>query len=365
MNNQIKVLIVDDSQLVQSYLTKIIESDPQMCVVGCADDPYQARDMIKQYKPDVLTLDIEMPKMDGITFLKNLMRLHPLPVVMCSSLTAKGSDISLAALELGAIDYILKPEISDPKAFQEYSISVLNKVKTAAGASVQAITQDLAQHVTVDLAYRQQSAKTGQQVPKKVDPRLKEYIVAIGASTGGVEALHIFLSSIPKHYPPIVITQHIPHNFAISFSERLAQQLESHVMLAEDGQVLKPGHIYVSPGNAHFSICQKGTEKAVKLINGDPVSGHIPSVDVLFESVANTYGKNAIAALLTGMGADGAKGLKQIKDQGGYTLAQSKESCVVWGMPKKAVELDAVCKELPIMDIAKACSEKLNSWIVN
>lgn len=366
MGTQKKVVIVDDSHLVQKYLTRILESDPELCVVGCADDPFEARELIKQHHPDVITLDIEMPKMDGLTFLKNLMRLHPLPVVMCSSLTAKGSQISLAALELGAIDYILKPEITDPNEFAAYSIAVLEKVKNAAHATVQAISQSTTQHVKVRLDYDRVNVipdNGGGSISRSNDPKLAKYVIAIGASTGGVEALSILLAAIPENYPPILITQHIPHNFALSFAERLNEQLTINVCIAKDGAQVLPGHVYIAPGDNHMAVVKKGADVFIKYDKRGPVGGHTPSVDVLFESVADVYGKHCIAALLTGMGADGAAGMLKIRNTGAYTVAQSKESCVVWGMPRRAVELGAICEQLPLQDIASEINKQLSKLV--
>ncbi len=341
-----RVLIVDDSALVRKVMTEILSSDPGIEVVGAASDPLDARNLIKELNPDVLTLDVEMPRMDGITFLGNLMRLRPMPVVMVSSLTERGADVTLTALELGAVDFVTKPKLDVAHGLQEYADEITAKVKAAARARPR---------VAAD-GPRPGAAVTA---PKAVMTRVRatDRLLAIGASTGGTEAIREVLEAMPPDAPPTVITQHIPEAFSKPFADRLDRYSAMRVCEATDGQQILPGHAYVAPGNRHLRVKRDGARFICKLDNGDPVNRHKPSVDVLFESVAQQVGVNAVAVLLTGMGADGAKGMRQILDAGAPTIAQDEATSVVWGMPGEAVKLGAAKEVLPLSKIAKRALE--------
>jgi len=332
----IKVLVIDDSPLIRRLLTEVLSQAKDLIVVGCAEDPYQAREMIKQLKPDVITLDIEMPKMDGISFLKNLMRLRPMPVVMISTLTKKGSPITLEALELGAVDFIAKPTINVSQQFIQYAQFVQQKVRTAASARVR-------------------SFKMSQDKPQDV-VSISEFdlkaVVAIGASTGGTEAIKEVLLRMPKNCPPIVITQHIPAVFSYSFAQRMNRTCLINVKEADHGDKLTSGTAYIAPGDKHLSVIKKGGDLFCALDESPPVNRHRPAVDSLFNSLVNVCPENTVAALLTGMGSDGAKGLLALKLQGAYTLAQDELTSVVWGMPKAAIELNAATDIVPLDKVA-------------
>ncbi|MDN3378542.1 MULTISPECIES: chemotaxis response regulator protein-glutamate methylesterase [unclassified Pseudoalteromonas] len=332
----IKVLVIDDSPLIRRLLTEVLSQAKDLMVVGCAEDPYQAREMIKQLNPDVITLDIEMPKMDGISFLKNLMRLRPMPVVMISTLTKKGSPITLEALELGAVDFIAKPTVNISQQFAQYAQLVQQKVRTAASARVR-------------------SFKMSQDKPQDV-VSISEFdlkaVVAIGASTGGTEAIKEVLLRMPKNCPPIVITQHIPPVFSNSFAQRMNRTCMINVKEAEHGDKLTSGTAYIAPGDKHLSVIKQGGNLFCVLDESPPVNRHRPAVDTLFNSLVNVCPKNTIAALLTGMGSDGAKGLLALKLQGAYTLAQDELTSVVWGMPKAAIELNAATDIVPLDKVA-------------
>ena len=335
---KVKVLIVDDSALVRQLLTEILSSDREIEVVGAASDPYDAREKIKKLHPDVLTLDVEMPKMDGITFLSNLMRLRPMPVVMISSLTEKGADITFQALELGAIDFFSKPKIDIAHGIEEYANVIREKVKVASKARVRArntkiSTDPVPKKFSVDAV-----------IKKSFDRkhfRSTDRIIAIGASTGGTEAIKAVLMGLPADSPGIVITQHIPANFSGPFAERMNRSCDLEVCEAVDGQQILSGHVYVAPGSHHLLVERSGARYICKLSDGPPVNRHKPSVDVLFRSVAINAGANAYGVILTGMGNDGAVGLKEMQDNGAPTIAQDENSSVVWGMPGEAVKLGA------------------------
>ncbi|EAW26942.1 chemotaxis-specific methylesterase [Alteromonadales bacterium TW-7] len=321
----INVLIIDDSPLIRGLLTEILQQANDINVVGCAEDPYQAREMIKKLNPDVLTLDVEMPKMDGISFLKNLMRLRPMPVVMISTLTQKGSPITLEALELGAVDFIAKPTSNVRAQLNNYASLVQQKVRIAAGARIRSFKKTPPDTKTI-------SSETEFLLNK---------VIAIGASTGGTEAIKEVLIKMPVNCPPIVITQHIPPVFSASFAERMDRTCLINVKEAQHGDKLSPGWAYIAPGGLHLSVKKRGIALYCQLDDGEPVNRHKPAVDVLFDSLVNCGSKNIVAAILTGMGADGAKGLLALKQNGAYTLAQDEYSSVVWGMPKAAIDLNA------------------------
>lgn len=355
--DKIKVLIVDDSALIRDLMTEILSSDPQIEVVGVAADPYIARDKIKRLHPDVLTLDVQMPKMDGVTFLRNLMRLRPLPVVMVSTLTEAGAEITLEALSLGAVDFVSKPKIDVSERIYDYQEEIIAKVKMAAGVKVK---QRVERQTTKPQISEKLSADAVIEKPV-VSKRVvtTEMLVAIGASTGGTEAIKEVLEKLPADFPSVVITQHIPPVFSESFANRLDSLCAMRVVHAEEGQEIVRGHAYVAPGDRHLIVRRSGSRLYCSLNDGPPVNRHIPSVDVMFRSVLQSTSGKCVCALLTGMGADGANGLKELHDNGAYTIAQDEDSSVVWGMPGEAVKLGAADAVLPLDRIAEKIKQKV------
>jgi two-component system chemotaxis response regulator CheB len=347
---RIKVLIVDDSALVRSLLTDILRSDPDIEVVGAASDAHIAREKIKQLNPDVLTLDVEMPKMDGITFLKNLMRLRPMPVVMVSSLTERGADVTLDALSLGAVDYLSKPKIDLAATLKDYSDELIDKIHAASKASVRALDPQRAAAIAPRAAHNTDAVLPRSAGPKQL--RTTDRIIAIGASTGGTEAIKEVLMRLPPDTPGVVITQHIPKAFSGPFAKRMNDCCQVTVYEAQDGQQILPGHAYIAPGDKHLMLVRDGARYVCRLDDGVPVNRHKPSVDVLFRSVAQNAGRNAIGAILTGMGKDGAKGLKEMLEAGSRTIAQDEATSVVWGMPGEAVSIGAAQHVLPLDHVA-------------
>ncbi len=348
----IKVLIVDDSALVRQMLTEILNSASGVEVVGVAHDPMMARDKIKQLNPDVITLDVEMPKMDGITFLGNLMRLRPMPVVMVSSLTEKGADVTLRALELGAVDFVSKPKTDLAHTLDEYATEIISKVRMAATARIQPVAQlrkSSEPHAVVPKHNADAVLKKGDF---KKHFKTTDRLIAIGASTGGTEAIKAVLEMLPPDTPGIVITQHIPEAFSGPFARRMDSISPMTVFEARDGQQILPGHVYIAPGNRHLIINRDGARFICRLNDGPPVNRHKPSVDVMFRSLAQNVGPNAISVILTGMGADGAQGMKEMKESGSPTLAQDEKTSVVWGMPGEAVKTGCVDEILPLNKIA-------------
>jgi two-component system chemotaxis response regulator CheB len=339
---KIKVLVIDDSALIRSLLTEIINSQPDLEVVGAAPDPLVARDMIKQLNPDVLTLDVEMPKMDGLEFLERLMRLRPMPVVMVSTLTERGSEITLRALELGAIDFVTKPKMSIVDGMHEYTNQIADKIRAAAQARIVSLP-------------RQSPAAKNPDVPAMLrNPLLSsEKLLIIGASTGGTEAIKAFLLQMPSDCPGILITQHMPAGFTKSFANRLDSLCQISVKEAEGGERILPGHAYIAPGDKHLLLARSGANYVTQLSDEPPVNRHKPSVDVLFASAAQAAGKNAVGVILTGMGKDGAAGMMQMKTAGAYNYAQNEESCVVYGMPKEAVAHGGVDEVAHLLDLPK------------
>ncbi|USH02881.1 chemotaxis response regulator protein-glutamate methylesterase [Grimontia kaedaensis] len=332
-----KVLIVDDSAVFRALLSEIIDSDPQLEVVGAAVDPYEAREKIKKLKPDVITLDIEMPKMDGVQFLRNLMRLHPMPVVMISTLTQHGADATLAALDLGAVDYLPKPTENVAVEMGNYRQLVIEKVKMAASANIAGATHSSQGEISV----------SGRNLRSDFD------IIAIGASTGGTEAIRNVLESLPEMMPPIVVTQHIKAVFSKSFAERLNRASKLQVEeLSSDKAPLVNGRVYVAPGDMHMQVVKRAGRYYCVRNDDKPVQRHKPSVDVMFSSVAEAAGNRAMSILLTGMGRDGAEGMLEMREAGALTVAQDEHSSVVWGMPRAAVEIEAVQHVLPLEKIA-------------
>lgn len=337
---KIRVLIVDDSALVRKVLVEVLGSDPGIEIAGVANDPHDARAKIKDLNPDVLTLDVEMPRMDGITFLSNLMRLRPMPVVMVSSLTEPGAEVTLSALELGAVDFVSKPKVDIAQGLEGYAEELVTKVKIAAKARPRVASE----------------SKTLASVGAKASPLLArvsatDKLLAIGASTGGTEAVRELLAAMPPDGPPTLITQHIHAAFVGPLAKRLDQVSAMRVAEATHGQQIVPGHAYLAPGTLHLRVRRDGARYVCKLDDQDPVNGHKPSVDVLFDSVAEEVGINAIGVLLTGMGNDGAAGMKRMLDAGAPTIAQDEATSVVWGMPGEAVKLGAAKHVLPISQI--------------
>ena len=335
--SRVKVLVVDDSALVRQLMTQLLEADPGIEVVGSAADPYIARDKIKQLDPDVLTLDVEMPRMDGLTFLRNLMRLRPMPVVMVSTLTERGAQVTLDALSLGAVDFIAKPKLDVARGLTDYAGLLIEKVKQAAKARVVAAAPE----------------RNGAAPAPAVAYRTTHRLIAIGASTGGTEAIREVLAQMPADAPATVITQHIPGAFSAPFAERLDRHSRMTVVHVERDQELLPGHAYVAPGGRHLRVYRSGARWHCRLGDDDPIRRHRPSVDALFESVAEHVGRNASAALLTGMGDDGARGLLALRKAGAATFAQDEASSVVWGMPGAAVALGAAQETLPLSQVAE------------
>ena len=353
----IKVLIIDDSALVRQLLTSIFESASGIEVVATAQDPLVARTKIKQFNPDVLTLDVEMPRMDGLTFLSNLMRLRPMPVVMVSSLTQKGASVTLDALELGAVDFVSKPSALGG-GLEEYADEIIAKVRMAASAKVTA-----KRHMPAKPIQTTANQSADAVLAKKTAGshfRTTEQVVALGASTGGTEATAQVLAMLPSGFPAIVISQHLPAAFSASYAQRLDKNSQMKVKLAEHGEQIIPGHVYLAPGEQHLLVKRDGARYVCSLNDGPPVNRHRPSVDVMFRSVAQNVGPNAIGVMLTGMGADGAEGMKEMLDAGAYTVIQDEASSVVWGMPGSAYKLGAAKDVKTLRKIAPTLLSHLN-----
>ena len=348
MAGRIRVLIVDDSALMRQLLTRILDSEAEIEVVGVAADPFVARDKIKALNPDVLTLDIEMPRMDGLTFLEKLMRGHPMPVVMISSLTDKGADTTLRALSLGAVDYVSKPKLDVSSGTVEQADEIVAKVKAAARAKIRSTSPPLS--ASAEVASRPMSFSATHKV------------VAIGASTGGTEALKELLMPLPADFPGIVMVQHMPESFTGAFAKRLDGLCKIHVQEARDGDRILPGHALLAPGGHQMAIVRRGAEYGVRVYRGERVNRHLPSVDVLFNSCAQQLGRNAVGVILTGMGNDGAQGMLHMKEAESYTIAQDEATCVVFGMPKEAIRLGAVDVILPLNQIPRGLMEHLATF---
>ena len=342
----IRVLIVDDSALVRQVLRAILESADGFEVVGAAADPYQARELIKRHAPDVLTLDVEMPRMDGLTFLDNLMRLRPMPVLMVSSLTERGAEVTLQALEIGAVDCIAKPKLDIAAGLQAYADELCAKLRVVAAAQPRGRRPGPV------------PADAGSVVsPPRIRYRTTDKLIAVGASTGGTEAIRALLADLPADSPALVIAQHIPAMFSLPFARRMDSCSAVEVCEARDGQPVIPGHAYIAPGDRHLTVQRDGARFRCRVDQAPPVNRHRPSVDVLFHSVARAIGADALGVILTGMGRDGAEGLRAMRDAGALTLAQDRESSVVWGMPGAAVQIEAAERQLPLEQIAGACRE--------
>ena len=340
--SKIRVLSVDDSALMRQIMTEIINSHSDMEMVATAPDPLVARDLIKKFNPDVLTLDVEMPRMDGLDFLEKLMRLRPMPVVMVSSLTGKGSEVTLRAL--GAIDFVTKPQLGIREGMLAYSEMIAEKVRTAAKASL--------------AAHKPLSAPT----TLKAGPLLSsEKLIAIGASTGGTEAIRHVLQPLPLSSPALLITQHMPPGFTRSFADRLNKLCQIGVKEAEDGERVLPGHAYIAPGDRHMELSRSGANYQIKIHDGPAVNRHRPSVDVLFHSVAKQAGRNAVGVILTGMGNDGAAGMLAMRQAGAWTLAQNEASCVVFGMPREAINMGGVCEVVDLSQVSQQMLAKISA----
>ena len=328
----VRVLVVDDSAVVRQVLSEVLSREPGIEVVGTAADPYLAREKIKRLNPDVLTLDVEMPRMDGLAFLENLMRLRPMPVVMVSSLTERGAEVTLQALALGAVDFVTKPRLGVAQGLAEYAGEIAAKIKGAARARVQPLLRP--------------AQRPGPPSPRPAAAmaarfRTTDRLIAIGASAGGTEAIRAVLEQMPADAPAVVLTQHIPGGFSRAFVERLDRHSPMLVREASDGEPVLPGHAYLPPGDTHLRVIRDGARWRCRIDPGPPVNRHRPAVDVLFRSVARSAGPNAIGAILTGMGEDGAQGLLEMLEAGASTLVQDEASSVVWGMPGAAVRLGA------------------------
>lgn len=349
--SKIKVLIVDDAALMRKLLTEILSQSSKIEVVGTAADPFIAREKIKQLNPDVITLDVEMPRMDGITFLKNLMRLRPTPVVMISTLTEDGADVTLEALESGAIDYISKPKSDFEHSLGDYSKDIIEKVITASQVNVSKIERSVK-------ALEKMKVQPKLSVDEILSSNSKTFLnttdkfIAIGASTGGTEAIKEVIMALPADVPGIVIAQHIPASFSSSFARRLDEYSNLTVREARQGEQILPGHAYLAPGDKHLLVKRTGAKYVCELNDGPEINRHKPSVDVLFRSVAQSAGPNAMGIMLTGMGADGAQGMLEMKEAGAFNVAQDENTSVVWGMPGAVVKLDAAHEVLPLGKVA-------------
>lgn len=346
MSKKIKVLIVDDSALVRQTLSDILSSDPDIEVIGMAQDPIVAVQRIAEQVPDVITLDVEMPRMDGVTFLQKIMSQHPIPVVMCSSLTELGSETAMKALEYGAVDIITKPKMGTKQFIEESRIRICDSIKAAAVARIKPMRaiKEVSPKYTADVIMAAPNTNAMVQTTEKV--------VVVGASTGGTEALSLFLQMLPADTPGIVIVQHMPENFTAAFAKRLDSICRVTVKEAENNDSVVRGHVLIAPGNKHTLLKRSGARYYVEVKDGPLVSRHRPSVDVLFRSAARYAGKNAVGAILTGMGDDGARGMKEMHDAGVKTIAQDEASCVVFGMPNEAIKHGGVDKIMPLDKIA-------------
>ncbi len=349
MASKIKVIVVDDSAVVRQTLSEILGSDPEIEIIATASDPYVAASKINREVPDVITLDVEMPKMDGVTFLKKLMSQHPIPVVMCSSLTERGCETTLKALEYGAVEIITKPRLGAKKFLQESKIQIIDTVKSAARARVSKISPSAGRSVAPKLTA---DAVIPKVKKSKAMIQTTEKIMVVGASTGGTEALRVFLESLPGDSPGIVIVQHMPEKFTASFAKRLNELCSITVREARDNDSVIRGHALIAPGNKHTLLKRSGARYYVEVKDGPLVCRHRPSVDVLFRSAARYAGKNAVAVIMTGMGDDGSRGMKELRDEGARTIAQDEATSVVFGMPKEAIKRGGAEKVVPLDRIA-------------
>lgn len=338
---KIRVLVVDDSALIRRVLTEIFNGEKDMEAVGAAADPIAARELIRSLNPDVLTLDVEMPKMDGLDFLERLMRLRPMPVVMVSTLTEKGSEITLRALELGAIDFVSKPKLDIASGIRAYAAEITDKIRAAAMARLKRLASAAPSSPTM--------------APALIGNRIAstEKLIIIGASTGGTEAIKAVLLGMPPDSPGVLITQHMPEGFTKSFADRLGRICRINVKEAAAGERVLPGHAYIAPGHSHLLLKRSGANYVTELSQSEPVNRHRPSVDVLFRSAAQHAGRNAIGVILTGMGKDGALGMLEMKQAGAYNIAQDEQSCVVFGMPREAIAVGGVDEIVPLQEMSR------------
>jgi two-component system, chemotaxis family, protein-glutamate methylesterase/glutaminase len=348
-----RVVVVDDSALVRGLLGEIINRQPDMVCVGAASDPLAAREMIRNLNPDVITLDVEMPRMDGIDFLSRLMRLRPMPVVMVSTLTERGAEVTLRALELGAVDFVAKPKIGVADGLRQLGDDITDKVRTAARAQVRRLHAATAGGNAGAAAVQQGLPALGRLSTEK--------IVFIGASTGGTEATREVLTQLPPDAPAVMITQHMPPGFTRSYAARLNGLSRIRVAEAVDGERVLPGHAYIAPGGFHLSVERSGANYIARVRDGEPVNRHKPSVEVLFQSAARLVGPNALGVMLTGMGADGARAMREMRDAGSWNVCQDEASCVVFGMPREAIAHGAANEVMPVSKIAAAIVERLRS----
>lgn len=351
---KIRVLVVDDSALVRSLLTEIVNRQNDMECVGAASDPLVAREMIRSLNPDVLTLDVEMPRMDGIDFLEKLMRLRPMPVVMVSTLTERGADVTMRALELGAIDFVAKPRMGVADGLRQLADDITAKVRIAARAQLRRPASPGANRGTGAGAPRPQPGPVA-----NLGRLSTEKIIFIGASTGGTEATKEVLLALPPDAPAVMITQHMPAGFTRSYAQRLDGLCRIRVKEAENGERVLPGHAYIAPGGMHLSVERSGANYIARVFDGEPVNRHKPSVEVLFKSAARVVGRNALGVMLTGMGADGALAMKEMRDAGSYNLVQDEATCVVFGMPREAIAAGAADEVLPLSRMASRLIERL------
>jgi two-component system chemotaxis response regulator CheB len=359
MSKKIRVLIVDDSAVVRQTLEEILNSDHEIEVMATAADPYIAADKIRRSVPDVITLDVEMPRMDGITFLYKVMTQRPMPVVICSSLTEAGSETALKALEYGAVEIIVKPRVGTKQFLKESKVRICDAVKAAALAKnklyrINHTDRPVPPKLNADAILAKANLRSEAML------KTTEKVVCVGASTGGTEALSSFLKSMPIDAPGIVIVQHMPENFTKAFATRLDGMCRISVKEAENNDTVIRGRALIAPGNHHLLLKRSGSRYYVEIKEGPLVSRHRPSVDVLFRSAARYAGKNAVGVIMTGMGDDGAKGMLEMKEAGAFNIAQDEESCVVFGMPRKAIELNAVDRVLPLSAIPAAVSREAN-----
>ena len=354
MGKKISVLVVDDSALVRNALSEVLTSDPEIEIMAMAQDPIVAASKMRNEVPDVIILDVEMPRMDGITFLKRIMAQHPIPVIICSALVTQGSQTALSALESGAVEVIEKPNLGTKKFFEESKTRICDTVKAA--AMVKVTVRKYVKSIKVSPKLTADAILPGPSC--KAMEKTTETVIAVGASTGGTEALRVLLESLPRDTPGMVVVQHMPAHFTKAFADRLDKTCLVSVKEAENNDTVLCGHVLIAPGNQHMLLKRSGARYYVEVREGPLVSRHRPSVDVLFRSAARYAGKNALGVIMTGMGDDGAKGMLEMKQAGAYNIAQDKASCVVFGMPNEAIKLDAVNSILPLDKIADALLKK-------
>jgi len=355
---KIRVVVVDDSALVRSLLAEIINREPDMQCVGTAADPLAARETIRELDPDVITLDVEMPRMDGLDFLGRLMRLRPMPVVMVSTLTERGAETTLRALELGAVDFVAKPRIGVADGLRQLAHDIADKIRVAARARLRRGTPAAGSAATGSVA-APTAPKAAAAAP--IGRLSTEKLVFIGASTGGTEATREVLAQLPPDFPAVVITQHMPPGFTRSYAARLDGLCRIRVKEAGDGERLLPGHAYIAPGGLHLSVERSGANYLARVRDGEPVNRHKPSVEVLFESAARVVGPNALGLMLTGMGGDGAQAMRAMREAGAWNICQDEASCVVFGMPREAIAAGAADEVLPLARIAPRLIERLRA----